>query len=170
MVAAFRGNSVSNGVIAPSEGRHVNEPGTAQPSKARKALTSYPARLVYAIGIVAVLVLAYKAGVASMPNGRTAQAAPATSTPAPALVAAPTGPVSSFSDNVFQVGRDIEPGTYVAPGAASGDSCYWERSTTPSGGVDSIIANDRTKAGQVIVIVNPGEYLKVEGCGVWTKR
>jgi hypothetical protein len=114
---------------------------------------------VYALGIVAVLVLAYKAGVASLPSGRTAQAAPAASTP-----------VSTFSDNVLQVGRDIEPGTYVAPGAASNDSCYWERATSPSGGLDSIIANDRTRGGQVIVIVKPGEYLKVEGCGVWTKR
>jgi hypothetical protein len=146
----------------------VNEPGTAQPTKARKALTSYPARLVYAIGIVAALLLAYKAGMANGP----ARVVTAPTTQAPVAQAEPavSGPVSTFTDGVYEVGRDITAGTYIAPGGADGGGCYWKRLSSLSGGVDSIIANDLTHGGQVLITVNSGEYLQVKDCGTWTKR
>lgn len=155
-------------MIAASEGRHVNEPGTAQPSKARKALTSYPARLVYALGIVVALVLAYKAGMANGP----VRAVPAPAAQAPVVQAEPavSGPVSTFSDGVYEVGRDIEAGTYVAPGGPDGGGCYWKRLSSLAGDVDSIIANDLNHGGQVLITVNSGEYLQVKDCGTWTKR
>lgn len=146
----------------------MDEPGTAQPSKARKALTSYPARLVVALGIVVALVLAYKAGMANGP----VRVVPAPAVAAPVAQAEPaaTGPVSTFSDGVYEVGRDIAAGTYVAPGGTNGVTCYWKRSSTADGDTDSIIANDVTKAGQVLVTVKAGEFLQVKDCGAWAKR
>lgn len=146
----------------------MNEPGTAQPSKARKALTSYPARLVYAAGIIAGLLLAYKAGMANSP----VRVVPAPVAQAPVAQAEPavSGPVSTFSDGVYEVGRDIAAGTYMAPGGPDGGGCYWKRLSSLAGGVDSIIANDLTHGGQVLITVNSGEYLQAKDCGTWTKR
>jgi predicted peptidase len=154
-------------VIAASEGRHVNEPGTAQPSKARKALTSYPARIVYAVGIVAVLVLAYKAGVASMPSGHAVQA------PRPAQAASvPATIPGQIGDGTWLVGIDIQPGTYRSTGAVPRiNFCWWGRLSDTTGDSHAIIASGAANAGeQIVVTINPNDRaFKATNCEPFVK-
>ncbi|MGY0235950.1 hypothetical protein [Longispora urticae] len=75
------------------------------------------------------------------------------------------GPLTSFRDGTYVVGKIIAPGTYKT--APEAKDCYWER-TTSGGGV---IANDFvTFAPQgVTVTIRSGEGFVSEGCGAWTK-
>lgn len=73
---------------------------------------------------------------------------------------------STFDDGVYQVGVDIQPGTYATAG---GDGCYWEKSTGGSG-IDSIIDNDNVDGPAVVVIEPSVKFFKSSDCGTWTKR
>jgi hypothetical protein len=66
---------------------------------------------------------------------------------------------TQFGDGTFQVGRDIQPGTYHTEG---GSSCYWEKNT----GLDDIIDNDNASGPVTLIIDSP--YFKSEDCGTWT--
>lgn len=137
-------------------------------STARRVLGSTPMRLLLFVVIAVGLVY-----VVPRLGGTESVATPTTSPPAKASAAPVTGqigPVSTFSDGVYEVGRDIPPGRYAAPGGSPTVSCYWERTSDPSAGMDGVLDNDRTRGGQVIVTVKAGEFLKVEDCGTWTKR
>jgi hypothetical protein len=87
------------------------------------------------------------------------------------VVAAPTvpstvppGPLRSFGDGTYLVGRQVLPGTYVAPG---GSNCYWARLSGLSGDLNDTITNDNA-LGQAIVTVQPGDRaFQTEGCGTW---
>jgi hypothetical protein len=88
-----------------------------------------------------------------------------TVTPAPAPVpqiAAGAIP----GDGTFEVGVDIQPGTYVsAPPAVN---CYWARLS--SSNTSDIIANNNS-SGQSVVTIEPGDKLfESSGCSEWTRR
>lgn len=69
---------------------------------------------------------------------------------------------SSFSDGVFQVGRDIQRGQYHTTGAPE---CYWAKLNSS---VTSDIGDNNLGSGpQTVVIDTP--YFKSDGCGTWTK-
>ena len=59
-----------------------------------------------------------------------------------------------WSDGVYVVGRDIEPGTY--DGRATADIGYWARLKSTSGMVSGIITNNVVR-GPFVVIVNPSD-------------
>jgi hypothetical protein len=170
--------SPSSPPYGPPYGAPPAPPPQPPPDPPSKVWIALAKRLGLIIGGVVLLGIIVQAtnGTRSTPAtpsagasaARTVEAAPLTTFRAP-TEAAPVGPLSTFSDGVYEVGRDIHAGSYVAPGA-QGPSCYWERATDPSAGLDAIIANDRTRGGQVLISVKAGEFLKVDGCGTWTKR
>ncbi|MGH9212515.1 MAG: hypothetical protein ACRD2C_17855 [Acidimicrobiales bacterium] len=86
------------------------------------------------------------------------------STPPPTDTGSPPGPADSFEDGLHVVGRDIEPGRYIAVGVA-GD-CDWTRfadveATEPVAAAESI-------AGQAVVdIAAEDAAFSSQNCGVW---
>lgn len=71
-------------------------------------------------------------------------------------------PKPAIGDGTYQVGRDINPGTW----RTTGGDCYWERDSNLSGSLESIITNDNI-TGQAIVQLNPGEYFTTSGGCDW---
>lgn len=73
---------------------------------------------------------------------------------------------NSISDGVWQVGKDIDAGTYRATSQVGSD-CYWEISTDNG---DNIIQNDFPGGGYPEVTVGNGQQLKISSCGTMTKQ
>lgn len=92
-------------------------------------------------------------GASSTPGGPTA-------TPAPSY--------AHFGDGTFQVGKDIQAGTYRTRVGSSG--CYYARLKGFGGSVDDIIANDNTDAPAVVTISSSDKGFQSQGCGTWTKN
>ena len=75
---------------------------------------------------------------------------------------------NTFGDGTRTVGRDIEPGTYIAT-ADVGSSCYWAILTSGSNGSD-IVDNDIPGGGRPSVTISAGQDFKSSRCGSWTKQ
>lgn len=73
---------------------------------------------------------------------------------------------NSISDGVWQVGKDIDAGTYRATSQVGSD-CYWEISTDNG---DNIVQNDFPGGGYPEVTVGNGQQLKISSCGTMTKQ
>lgn len=71
---------------------------------------------------------------------------------------------TSASDGVWQVGKDIDAGTYRANDSVT-DRCYWEVSVG-----DDIVQNDMPGGGYPQVTVSDGQQLKLQNCGTFTKQ
>jgi hypothetical protein len=93
------------------------------------------------------------------PKGPTATHGP-TATPTPSY--------AHFGDGTFQVGKDIQPGTYRTREGSSG--CYYARLKGFSGGVEDIIANDNTSDPAVITIAGSDKGFESQNCGTWTQN
>jgi hypothetical protein len=144
-------------------------------------------------GLVALVSL----GIGAAAGGSPSSQASASATPAPTVTvtvtaaAAPTGgtgksggtggsgtngsdsgqapAISVPGDGEYNVGTDMQPGTYRTKGPAYGTpGCYWERDKDSSGSFNSIIANDNL-TGSGLVTVAKGEIFKSQGCQTWTK-
>ena len=109
----------------------------------------------------ACLVVGVAMGQAGSKGGGTTTATPtATST----VTAEPPAPSAAFEDGMFEVGKDIQPGTYQA----SGNLCYWARLNNASGELDSIIANGN---GPTIVTIKASDkYFQSQNCGGWKAK
>lgn len=78
----------------------------------------------------------------------------------------PPGPKSQFSDGLFIVGVDVQPGTYrtEGPNGRNAGGCYWSRSD--AGG--EVIQNGRVnEPGSVTV--RKGERIDSAGCLTWRR-
>ncbi|KFI51735.1 hypothetical protein [Bifidobacterium biavatii] len=75
-----------------------------------------------------------------------------------------TAKKSTVGSGVWQVGSDIEAGTYRANNSVP-EGCYWEIS---SGG--NIVDNDLPGGGYPQVTVSDGQQLKLSRCGTWSKQ
>jgi hypothetical protein len=73
----------------------------------------------------------------------------------------------SFGDGTYQVGADIQPGTYRT--RAGSPNCYWERLRNFSGGMNGILANGGTSAPAIVTIQPTDAGFNSQGCGTWTK-
>ncbi|HET7270215.1 MAG TPA: hypothetical protein VFI90_03930 [Rubrobacter sp.] len=73
----------------------------------------------------------------------------------------------SFGDGAYQVGKDIQPGTYRTRESLSG--CYYERLSGFSGELNEILANGVTDAPAIIAIKPTDAGFQSQGCGTWTK-
>lgn len=101
-------------------------------------------------------------------GGSSATKAPAGPTATHAPTATPTPNFAHFGDGTFQVGKDIQPGTYRTRQASSG--CYWARLSGFGGSVGEIIANDNTDSPAVVTIAASDKGFESQNCGTWTQN
>lgn len=100
-------------------------------------------------------------------NGVSHTAAPSGPTATHGPTATPTPSYAHFGDGQFQVGKDIQPGTYRTRVGSSG--CYWERLKGFSGAFEDIIANDNTDGPAVVTIAANDAGFTSQDCGTWTQ-
>lgn len=106
------------------------------------------------------------------PGSTTTTTAPpvtTTETTTETTTAPPPPPQSAIpGDGTFEVGVDIEPGTYVSEAPSSG-SCYWARLSSSTG--SSNIIDNNISAGQSIVTLSASDaFFETGRCDGWTKR
>lgn len=88
-------------------------------------------------------------------------------TPTPTPTPTSTAPRTSFSDGIYEVGVDIEPGIYKSSPENDG-LCYYARLNSLTSD-DKIIDNGNSK-GQIIVEVLASDVaFETSGCS-WTKQ
>ncbi len=107
------------------------------------------------------------AAVAAQPTATFTPAGTPTYTPTSAPTATPTPSYAHFGDGTYQVGKDIQPGTYRTRVASP--TCYYERLSGFGGTTDEIIANNLTDAPAVITIAPSDKGFHSERCGTWTQ-
>lgn len=88
-----------------------------------------------------------------------------TAKPQPTATPKPT--FASFGDGTYQVGKDIQPGTYRTRSASA--NCYYERLKGFSGSVSDILANDNTDDPAIVTILASDKGFDSQNCGTWTK-
>jgi len=78
----------------------------------------------------------------------------------------PSGPLSEFSDGLFRVGTDVQPGTYKTqgPNGKNAGGCYWSRHA-PTG---AVIQNGVVNSPGTIT-VQAGESIDSAGCLPWRR-
>ena len=101
----------------------------------------------------------------SQGSGSHPATAQPTTPPAPTATATPS--FANFGDGTFQVGKDIQPGTYRTRTASPG--CYWARLSGFGGTVGEIIANDNTDGPAVVTIATSDKGFQSQSCGTWTQ-
>lgn len=92
-----------------------------------------------------------------------------TDTPIAQPTSIPTTPAPTFitfGDGNYQVGTDIQPGTYRTQSGSSG--CYYERLKGFSGTVGDIIANNDTDYPAIVTILPGDKGFTSQNCGTWT--
>ena len=77
-------------------------------------------------------------------------------------------PSSPIPQGMWQVGREIAPGTYHAS-ALPDRSCYWERLSGYSGELRDIIGNGISDAPQIVTIAASDVGFSTDGCTDWTQ-
>jgi hypothetical protein len=78
--------------------------------------------------------------------------------------AEPPAPVDTFEDGLHLVGRDIEPGRYIAVGLSGG--CDWARLADVEG--TQPIAAAESLDGQAVVEISPDDAaFQSQSCGLW---
>lgn len=70
-------------------------------------------------------------------------------------------------DGIYQVGVDIQPGTYRSEG---GDDCSWERLRGRSGSPADVIANGAGTGPQVVQILPTDAGFKTQRCPTWARQ
>ncbi|MCX6704826.1 MAG: hypothetical protein NT162_00600 [Candidatus Woesebacteria bacterium] len=76
-------------------------------------------------------------------------------------------PNPHFKDGIFEVGKDIQAGTYRTRIGSSG--CYYSRLSGFGGSLGEIISNENTDYPAVITIAATDKGFKSSRCGTWTK-
>jgi hypothetical protein len=147
---------------------------------ARTSGWSPAARVAAIVGgafIVLCLVCAMCGGILSAFNGGGSTAAPiadrATNTPkGPTAThgptATPTPSYAHFGDGTFQVGKDIQPGTYRTRVGSS--NCYYARLKGFGGSLGEIITNENTDDPAVVTIAATDKGFQSQNCGTWTQN
>ena len=93
------------------------------------------------------------------------QATPIPPTPIPPT---PTvDPYPHFTDGMYIIGEDIQPGTYRTRLAPKG--CYFERLSGFSGSLEEILSNESTVYPAIVTILDTDVGFSSSGCGTWTK-
>lgn len=102
---------------------------------------------------------------------RTTTASPrtVTSSRTATVTAEPPAPATAIpGDGTFEVGVDVEPGTYVSE-ASPGGNCYWAR-LSGSESFDDIIANNNSSGQSLVTIAATDRFFESSGCSDWTRR
>ncbi|MGN7248932.1 hypothetical protein ACTHQ1_14535 [Janibacter anophelis] len=106
------------------------------------------------------------------PGSTTTTTAPpetTTRTKTATVTAEPPPPATDIpGDGTFEVGVDVQPGTYVSGAPASG-SCYWSRLSSSSGS-GNIIDNNISSGQSIVTIAASDAFFETSRCDGWTKR
>jgi hypothetical protein len=111
--------------------------------------------------------------VAASPTASADPTASATPTlePTPTPIATPTPTPAptflAFGDGTWEVGTDIQPGTYRTREGSG--SCYWARLSGFGGSLGEIIANENSSGPAVVTISSKDKGFESRRCGTWTK-
>ena len=138
----------------------------------KKHLIAYPATALIALGIGASGGGDSAGSAVAGPTVTTTVAGESTSEPAVTVTATPTVKVTETApapeaqtamsgDGTYEVGVDVQPGTYVSA-PTSGINCYWE--------LGSIIDNDNTTGQAVVTIKKSDKFFTSSGCSDWKRR
>ncbi len=71
-----------------------------------------------------------------------------------------------FSDGMYLVGSDIQPGTYSSTGTSG---CYWERLDALTGEFSTILANDNPRGQAYVEILPTDVAFSTDDCGTWSR-
>jgi len=74
-------------------------------------------------------------------------------------------PVGSYADGKYEVGAEIQPGTYKTDGADGGLPCTWEKYKTADD--NAIPSSADVVNGRGTVTIKPGGYMKFTGGCEW---
>jgi hypothetical protein len=85
--------------------------------------------------------------------------------PAPSTTAEPPDLPTVMDDGTWEVGEDVQSGTYQAPG---GNDCYWARLKHGDDSPGGVIQKNLGGGPQTIT-VHQKEDLQTLGCGIWKK-
>ncbi|MFI0937955.1 hypothetical protein [Streptomyces sp. NPDC021020] len=103
----------------------------------------------------------------SAKGGDTASAPAApSSAPAQKKEDKPADKPAAKGDGTFEVGKDIQPGTYRTSGNSDG-MCYWERDKDAKGDTDSILANDTVYGSSYVTIKPTDKIFTSTDCKDW---
>ncbi|MGW5349959.1 hypothetical protein ACWERV_05460 [Streptomyces sp. NPDC004031] len=103
----------------------------------------------------------------SAKGGDTASAPAApSSAPAQKKEDKPADKPAFKGNGTFEVGKDIQPGTYRTSGNSDG-MCYWERDKDAKGDTDSIIANDTVYGSSYVTIKPTDKIFTSTDCKDW---
>ena len=149
-----------------------------QPQKPRKPLSRGIkigcGAVVAIVVLVVIIVIASTIATAGGNKGGTSTTntqATQPATQAPTHVSQPTPkPTASFlhfGDGTYQVGKDIQPGTYRTRTSSPG--CYYARLNGFGGTTGEIIANNNTDAPAIVTIAATDKGFESQSCGTWTK-
>ena len=100
-------------------------------------------------------------------TGSAAPAETVTVTESPEPAAAQDGS-SIPGDGTFQIGVDVQPGTYMSTAPDSGN-CYWAR-LSGSDSFDNIIDNSNSSGQSLVTIKATDKFFESRGCNAWAKR
>jgi len=75
-------------------------------------------------------------------------------------------PTTPFSDGMYLVSVDIEPGTWRNDGSTN---CYWARLSGFTGDFEEIIANGLSDDPQIVTISASDAGFESNDCGMWSK-
>lgn len=104
---------------------------------------------------------------ATQPAAQPTTATTPTATPTTAPTPTPTPSFANFGDGTYQVGKDIQPGTYRTREGSPG--CYYARLKGFGGTVGEIIANNNTDNPAIVTIKATDKGFESQSCGTWTK-
>jgi len=76
-------------------------------------------------------------------------------------------PNPHFSDGTYEVGKEIQPGTYRTRKASSG--CYYARLSGFGNAIGDIVTNENTDAPTIVTVEATDKGFTSKRCGVWTQ-
>ncbi|HEX6483146.1 MAG TPA: hypothetical protein VF043_30245 [Ktedonobacteraceae bacterium] len=146
-----------------------------QPKKPKRRIWLWIIGVILVLGIIGGIASAFSsnsntntpAAQATQPAQNNTTQAPAQPTATPKPTQKPTPSFATFGDGTFQVGKDIQPGTYRTRVGSS--NCYYERLKGFSGSTDDIIANNNTDFPAIVTIQATDKGFTSQNCGTWTK-
>lgn len=82
------------------------------------------------------------------------------------VTATPTRALPEFANGLFDIGKDVQPGTYrtEGPDGSNAGGCYWARSTSTGDLIQNGVVNEPGT-----VSVRPGERIDSTGCLPWKR-
>ncbi|NUP38742.1 MAG: hypothetical protein HOY76_17425 [Streptomyces sp.] len=98
-------------------------------------------------------------------GSQAATSAPA-SAPAQKKADKPADKPAFKGNGTFEVGKDIQPGTYRTSGNSDG-MCYWERDKDAKADSDSILANDTVFGSSYVTIKPTDKIFTTTDCKDW---